>query len=224
MTLAPTINVQEVCQRAFALLGDRQFGDAERLLANCLTKIDDPVGIALLHSALGVCAKCQGKGKVALQHYQRAEKILPEDPALKLITAQLLIDEFAQYDQAIRRCRKAALLVPQNPVVHHHALTLEGLAYARRGDRRRTGEMLETSMLRDFRGFVTTRNIDFQLVHYCLRKEWHVAVCRRFIEGAYTFACGVKEGGWSRTLKRMLEALPTDGTAPGHSHQAEAKK
>ncbi|MBI4236813.1 MAG: hypothetical protein HY696_00155 [Deltaproteobacteria bacterium] len=220
MTTAIAINVQEVCQRAFALLGDRQFSDAERLLANCLTKIQDPVGIALLHSALGVCAKCQGKGKIALQHYQRAEKILPEDPALKLITAQLLIDEFAQYDQAVRRCRKAALLVPQNPVVLHHALTLEGMAYARRGDRRRAGEMLTASMVHDFKGFVTTRNIDFQLVHYLLRKEWHGDLCRHFIERAHAFARSVKEGGWIRTLKRMLEALP----AADHSHQAEAKR
>lgn len=201
------INPQTVCYRAFELMRDRQFEAAAQLLSNCLTKTADPVAIGLFHSALGVSAKLRGQGKEALRHYQRAEKLLPDDPALKLITARLLSQEFAQYGQAIKRCQKARALVPKNPVVRHHAHTVEGLAYVAQGKKRQAVAQLEASMAEEFHGFVTTKNLDFELVEACLKRGWDRPRCRVFLERAHAFAGSVHEAEWVGVLTRMLQAL-----------------
>ncbi|MBI2346518.1 MAG: tetratricopeptide repeat protein [Deltaproteobacteria bacterium] len=203
------IQPQEVCSRAFALMRDKQHAEAEKLLANCLAKTTDPVATALFHSALGVCAKLQGAMKAAWKHYQRAEKLLPEDPALKLISARLLIEEFAQYDQAIKKGEKALAKVPQNPVVVHHALVTIGEAYGRKGDKRRAIDCLCQAMAGDFQGFVTTKNVDFHLVEFCLAKGWEPTLCRAFLEKAHAFARSVQETDWVLLIARMLAAFPS---------------
>lgn len=206
--MTPLIEPQAVCARAFALMQGKQFTDAEKLLANCLTKTDDPVATALFHSALGILFKLQGEYKTAWKHYQRAEKLLPEDPALKLISARLLIDEFAEYDLAIKKCRKVLALLPDNPGVAHHAQVLLGLAYARKGDRRRALAALAEAMAGDFQGFVTTKNIDFHLVEWCVKKGWDLPLCRQFLEKAHAFAVSVQEADWAAIIGRMLAAFP----------------
>lgn len=205
----PIIQPQEVCERAFALLRERRYGETEKLLANCLGKTTDPVATALFHSALGVCYRVQGEYKTAWKHYQRAERLLPEDPALKLISARLLIDEFAQYDQAIKKCRKVLALLPEHPVVVHHAWITIGLAYGRQGQRAKAIAALERAMAGDFRGFVMVKNIDFRLVEYCCRKGWALPQCRRFLEKAHAFAETAREDQWMATIAQMLAAFPS---------------
>lgn len=204
------IQPQEVCRNAFALMQEKQYADAEKLLANCLTKTEDPVATGLFHSALGILYKLQGEFKTAWKHYQRAEKLIPDDPALKLISAQLLIEEFSEYDQAIKKCRKVLELLPDNLVVAHHAYVTMGMAYARKGNKRKALELLDQSMAHDFKGFVTTQNIDFHLVEICCKKNWDLPLCRRFLEKAYAFAQSVHEEPWTHTIGQMLEAFPIE--------------
>ncbi len=201
------VDPQATCYRAFELMRDRQLVEAEKLLAHSLGKTREPVATALLHSAFGVLEKVKGNFKESLRHYQRAEKLLPEDPAIKLITARLLIDVFAECRAAIRRCHQVIKLVPNHVVMVHHARTLEGLANLKLGRKKATLKCLETSIIDHFSNFVTVRNIDFHLVEACIAKGWGVDICRTFLNDALALANKVEEVVWSQTIGKIVTAL-----------------
>lgn len=170
-------------------------------------RTEDPVALALYHSAMGVAAKMQAKYKEAWRHYDRAEKLLPTDPALKLISARLMIDQFAQYDSAIKKAKKVLELIPNNRAFTHQAYTIMGLAYAKEGKKKQALEMLRTSIVEDFLGFVTTDNINFVLVEEVARRGWDSALCRQFIEMALARAQEHRENTWVDKLQQILDAM-----------------
>lgn len=170
-------------------------------------KTEDPVALALFHSAMGVSAKMQGKFKEAWRHYDRAEKLLPADPALKLISARLMIDQFNEYDSAIKKARKVLDLIPTNRAMVHQATTLIGLACARQGKKSKALEMLRKSIVEDFDGFVTTDNINFALVEEVARRKWDTALCCDFVEKALARAKEHRELAWVDKLQQILEAM-----------------
>lgn len=198
---------QEICERAFVLIRDKQFEDAAKLLTNCMSKTEDPVAVGLFHSTLGVLEKARGDFKASLTHYQRAEKLLSEEPSLKLITARLLIDEMKDYAGAIKRCTQAMKLVPGHPVIAHHAKTLIGLARVGQGKRRSAQRMLEESIVDKFTNFVTARNIDFHLVEECVRREWCLDICKNFLQYARSFAESRHESTFVRSIDKILVAM-----------------
>lgn len=204
------VNPSDVCYRAFELMKAKQYADAEKLLAGNMSRTDDDAAIALYHSVMGVLFKLQGEYKTAWKHYERAEKLLPKDPALKIISARLLIDQFAEYSQAIKRAKKVLELIPGNPVFAHQAYTTIGLASCRKGDRKKAVEMLAASIGDDFQGFVSPKNIDFELVEALLKRGWGVPSCRDFLTKAKTFAEATEEGSYIDLLDRMLSAFDQD--------------
>lgn len=213
------VNPSDVCYRAFELMKAKQYADAEKLLAGNMSRTDDDAAIALYHSVMGVLSKLQGEYKTAWKHYERAEKLLPKDPALKIISARLLIDQFAEYGQAIRRAKKVLELIPGNPVFAHQAHTTMGLAYVRKGDRKKAVEMLEASAGEDFRGFVSAKNIDFELVEALLRRGWGAPSCRAFLVKAKAFAEATEEGSHIDLLGRMLAAFDQEYPEPPEPRQ-----
>jgi len=204
------INASEVCNRAFELIAAKHYGDAEKLLANNMARSDDDTVIALFHSVMGVLFKVQGEYKTAWKHYQRAEKLLPEDPALKIISARLLIGQFAQYAQAIKKAKKVLDLIPGNPAFTHQAYTTMGLAYCKKGDKRKAISMLEKSWGENFDGFITAQNIDFELLEALLKKGWGIETCRDFLGRALVFAEGTGEENFIGLLNRMMNAFRAD--------------
>jgi tetratricopeptide (TPR) repeat protein len=215
------VNASEVCLRAFELMNAKQYADAEKLLAGNMARTDDDAAIALYHSVLGVLFKVQGEYKTAWKHYERAEKLLPNDPALKIISARLLIDQFAEYGQAIKRAKKVLDLIPGNPVFAHQAYTTIGLACVRKGDRKKAVEMLGASMGEDFKGFVSAKNIDFELVESLLKRGVGVPACRLFLVKAKAFAEATQEPPYIKLLDRMLAAFEQDfPAAPGAASAA----
>lgn len=204
---APPISPSEVCHRAFELMAAKQFADAERLLAGNMAKSKDDVAIALYHSALGVLYKIKGEFKTAWRHYRRAEKLLPDDPSLKIISARLLIEQFAEYDQAIRKAKKVLDLAKGNPVFTHQAYTTMGLAWSKRGNRRKAIQMLEDSMGNQFDGFVSAQNIDLNLLETVLRKGWAVENCRDFLAKALEFSKSTGEEKYVNLFTKMLSAF-----------------
>lgn len=205
-----SVNASEVCYRAFELITAKQFADAEKLLAGNMSRTDDNVAIALYHSVLGVLFKIQGEYKTAWRHYERAEKLMPDDPALKIISARLLIDQFAEYGQAIKRAKKVLDLSKGNPVFTHQAYTTMGLAYCRKGDKKKAIEMLDLSMVGDFENFISTKNIDYELVEAILRRGWGHDVCKAFLNKALAFANKTKDGQHINLLQKMLGAFETE--------------
>ena len=204
------VNPTEVCYRAFALMKSKQYSDAEKILAGNLANTKDPTAGALYNSALGVLYKMQGEFKTAWRHYTRAEKLLPQDPALKIITARLLIEQFAEYGQAIKRAKKVLEILPNNPVFAHQAYVTMGLAHCRKGEKQKAVEMLEKSWGQDFKGFVTAKNIDFELVEMLLRRSWGVDSCHRFLNKALAFAKSRKEELFVDTFQKMFDAFETE--------------
>ncbi|MBI2343522.1 MAG: hypothetical protein HYV02_04235 [Deltaproteobacteria bacterium] len=201
------VEPQRICYRAFELIRDRQFDDAEKLLAHWLGKVDDAVARALLHSTFGVLEKRRGHYQAALRHYERAERLIPHDPVIKLITARLLLEVYHETEKAVRKCRQVEKLLPDNPVVVHHAKTLEGLAHAIKGNRRKALQMLRASMMNGFEGFLSCDNIDFHLVEYCLKKGWNRESCQEFLTGALACARRYQETLWVTTVGKILAAL-----------------
>ncbi|HPQ81501.1 MAG TPA: hypothetical protein PLZ86_07235 [bacterium] len=215
------VNPSEVCFRAFELMNSKQFADAEKLLSGNMSRTDDDAAIALYHSVLGVLFKLQGEFKTAWKHYERAEKLLPKDPALKIISARLLIDQFAEYGQAIKRAKKVLELIPGNPVFAHQAYTTMGLAHVRKGERKKAVEMLEASCGEDFRGFVSPKNIDFELVEALLRRGWGIPSCRAFLAKAKAFADASGEKPYMNLLDRMIGSFDREFPAESQAPQVQ---
>lgn len=208
------INPSEICMRAFELMQAKQYDEAEKLLNKTMGKVDDNVAVGLFHSALGVLYKLKGESKTAWKHYQRAEKLIPEDPALKIISARLLIEQFAEYDMAIKKVKKAIGAIQENPVFAHQIYTTMGLAYLGKSQKKNAADMLVKSMEGDFAGFVSTQNIDFSLVEMMLRRSVAVGECRAFLERALNFARKGREETWVELIERMLAAFPVEKTSP----------
>lgn len=205
------INPSEICGRAFELMQGKQYDEAEKLIVANMAKLDDDIGVGVFHSALGVLYKLKGEMKTAWKHYERAEKLIPADPALKIIMSRLLIEQFAEYDQALRRAKKVLALIPENPVFAHQAYVTMGLAYLGKGNKTKASEMLEKSMEGEFNGFVTTNNIDFNLVEMLLRRGWAYAESKSFLEKAHAFAKKQREETWVALIEKMLDTFSKAG-------------
>ncbi|MFH1874977.1 MAG: hypothetical protein ABH859_07340 [Pseudomonadota bacterium] len=204
------INANEVCLRAFELIGAKQFAEAEKLLTINMSRTDDNIAIALYHSTLGVLYKLQGEYKTAWRHYERAEKLMPTDPALKIISARLLIGQFAEYGQAIRKAKKVFDLAPGNPVFAHQAYTTMGLAFCKKGDRKKAEDMLQNSIVDDFVDFISAQNIDFELVEAVLKKGWAIDLCQNFLNKALAFAQNTKDPKYIDLFQNMLTAFESE--------------
>lgn len=198
------IDTSEVCRQAFELMAAKNFEDAEKLINNNLSKVDDDVSIALYHSVLGVLFKMKGEFKEAWRHYQRAEKLLPNDPALKIISARLLIEQFAEYSQAIKKAKKVLDLMRGNPVFAHQAYTTMGIAYAREGKKNDAVEMFTKSIGSGFDGFITAQNIDMSLLEVLLRKGWGIKECGDFIASALAFSNFTKEEKFIDLFQKLM--------------------
>lgn len=204
------IKPSEVCLRAFELIAAKQYEEAEKFLSSNMSRTDDDAAIALYHSTLGVLFKIQGEFKTAWKHYQRAEKLLPGDPALKIISARLLIEQFSEYSSAIKKAKKVLELIPGNPVFAHQAYTTMGLAYSRKGDKKKAAEMLELSIVGDFAGFISAKNIDFELLEALIKRNFVLELCRKFLATALHFAQSVEETPYIELIGRMLESFDAE--------------
>ncbi len=201
------VSPTDICYRAFELMKNKQLEDAEKLLSHHLSKGENDTAVALYHSALGILYKMKGDFKEAWRHYTRAEKLLPNDPALKIITARLMIEQFTEYDAAIKKAKKVLELIPGNPVFVHQAYITMGLAYGKKGNKKKAIECLEKSMGKDFEGFVTARNIDCNLAELLLHKKCGEDACFRFLERALEFAKLHKEEEFTKAFQKMVDAF-----------------
>ena len=197
------INPSDICHRAFELIATKQPEEAEKLLLHHLSKAQDDTAIALYHSVLGVMCKKRGEYKEAWKHYSRAEKLLPLDPALKLISARLLLEPFAEFRQALKKAQKVLELIPHNPVFVHQAHITMGLAYLKKGDRKKAVQELQHAMVNDFQGFITAQNIDFHLFEALWKKTWGKDERKIFLEKALAFAYITREEKFIQLFSQM---------------------
>lgn len=196
--------------KAFDLMAAKDLETAETELNGGLQEAlaqEDSVLAAVFYSTLGVLAKMRREFQEAWRYYEKAEKLLPEDPALKLIAAKLLIEVFGQYDTAIRRCEKVLEFSPQDPPFRHQALATMGLAYLKSGKTPEALKCLQQAAEQDFAGLISAGNVDMKLAEALVRKKTGINECRAYIEKAISFAQETQEEKFIQLFSRLLEAL-----------------
>jgi len=197
--------------KAFEWMRKKKLEEAEKCLQKGLEEakaVKDLVLEGLYYSAYGVLYKIKKDFRQAWKYYERAEKLIPDDPALKIISSQLLIDYFGQYDTAIRKMEKVIKQVGKDVIFLHQAYTIQGLGYLKKGDKKKALEALKKSIGDDFKGLQTVANIDFRLMQEMAKKKTALDTCRLFLEKALAFAKGTKEKQNQKILEKMLEGFP----------------
>jgi tetratricopeptide (TPR) repeat protein len=170
---------------AFRLMKRKEYDGAEHHILEGIKKARremDETLEGLYNSALGVLYKLKKDFKKAYKYYQQAEKLLPEDNSLKLITTLLLIEEFGQYDTAVRKLDKILEAEKNDPAMVHHARAAKGLAYLKWGKKDKARECLETMLVEDFTKLRSAANLDFKLIEALLKKSLFVEACKAYLD------------------------------------------
>ncbi|MFO1518053.1 MAG: hypothetical protein U1F57_00080 [bacterium] len=198
-------------EKAMERISARDFDKAEVELNAGLQEAEkskDPVMEALFYSTLGVLYKLKKDYKGAWRFYDKAEKILPNDPALKLISARLLVDVFGQYDTAIKKAEKVLKLAQYDHPFSHQAHVTLGLAFLKKGQKKKAVDCLKKSMKDDFEGMISAGNIDLKLLEALLQKKLGEEECRTYLEKAFQFAQKTGEPKPMEQLALLLKHFP----------------
>jgi predicted Zn-dependent protease len=215
--MAPTALNQpiqsEKLQKAFNLMAAKKLDAAEAELNEGITeseKAKDKVMEALFCSTLGILYKLKNESRKAWRQYHKAEKLLPHEPSLKLISARLLIETFHQYDTAIKKAQKVLKTAKHDRPFSHHAQTTLGLAYLKKGDKNRALKCLSEAMEGDFEGMISAANIDLKLLEALLIKKTGYEECRAYLEKALSFAKKMGEENNAKVIAWLLENFPKE--------------
>lgn len=194
---------------AFAHMQAHEYDRAEVTLREGIAvaqESEDTLLLGLCHSSLGVLYKLKKDFRQAWRYYDQAEKLLPDNAVLKLISARLLIEVFSQYDIALGKLEKIPALAPNDPLMTHQVDATSGFAYAKKGNREKVRIYLEKLVTHGFDDIVSAGNIDFKLVEVCVRKGWHKSLCDVYLEKALAFARSTREDPYARVFERLLSA------------------
>jgi tetratricopeptide (TPR) repeat protein len=203
-------DVKSYIYDAFQLMKEKKFEEAEKCLNDELQRLGETgedTERALLYSTLGIMEKYKGNQKAAWRHYEKSEKLMPDDPALKIISARLLIENFAQYDTAIKKMKKVLKIAKGVPSFEHQAITTMGLAYLKKGDKKKATKMLEEAMANDFSGIASAENIDFNFVEALLHRNVERDKCKEYTKRALNLAKLTKEKKPIEFMTRLLDSF-----------------
>jgi len=207
-----TTNIQsEKLLKSFELLKKRQFQEAELLLQQGFSeaeKAGDKILMALFCSGMGVLFKLQKEFRKAWKQYEKAEKLLPDDASLKIISSRLLVDYFGQYDIVIKKMNKVLELSDSFSPFKYQAHTIIGLAYLRKGSKKEAVESLKKSMLYLNESLDSVANVDFELVEGLSRKKIEPEICLEFLEKARNLAQLFKEEPMKKFIQKLIDTYP----------------
>lgn len=158
-------------------------------------------------SAEGLLHKLRQDYKESYKCYQRAEKLLPDDSSLKIITAALLIDEFKQYDTALRKLKKVLDTEPFDPAAWHHARVLSGIAHLAAGQKAEAKADMEAVLARDFAELRSASNVNFKLTEFFVAKDFEPKLCLAFLEKALALAQAKNEAPYVKIVGEMISRL-----------------
>ena len=193
---------------AFRLLKAKDLAGAEAALQRGLAHCTSPAEEALVISSQGVLAKSKGDFREAWKCYEKAEKLLPDDPALKIILAKLLIERFAQYDTAIKKLKSVLKLAKGSPSFEHQAHAAMAVAYLRKGEKKKSIEMMERAIGENFDKIRSAKNINLEVVEAFLARNFEVERCRTYLTKALTLAQLRREDKSVAFLTKLLASLP----------------
>ncbi len=198
-------------QKALDLLSAKDYAAAEQEIKTAIEEAQqskDTLSEGLLFSTLGLLFKLKKDFKTAWKHYEKAEKILPDDPAIKLISARLLVEVFGQYDTAILKAQKVLKNTPRDGAYAHQAHATLGLAYLKQGNKKKAQEELINAMAHDFENVGSATNIDFKLLEALLRKKVAVEDCYNYLKRALIYAQKKEEAKYIKLISQMITSFP----------------
>lgn len=202
--------VSKEVYEALALIKEKRFVEAENFINKKIAAIhtgDNPIAEALLYSTLGILHRSNKKAKEAWRAYQQAEKLMPDDPALKIVIAHFLIDEFAQYGTAIKKAKQVLKLADKLPSFEHQARSTIGLAYLKKGDKKKAIQALQLILEIGFETMVSAANIDFSLVEALMHRNLAGELCQNYFTKALALAKAKKEGKVLAFIEKLKESL-----------------
>lgn len=195
----------------FTLLAQKKFAEVEAVLYPLLKQAESAKNennLGLVHSIFGMYYRAQKEYRKAWKSYELAEKLIPKDPSIKLVSTRLLIEQFAQYDLALKRIQKIKELVGTDFTFLHKACTLEGLAHLKQGDLSQAVSAFKKSMGNHFEGLQTSYNLDLKLVEAFMKKKIEPQLCKTFLEEALLFAKKKKEKVYEKLIEKLLALFP----------------
>ncbi len=201
--------------QAFELMAHKDFIAAEEELNEGLAEAkfqEDSHLEAVFYSAFGVLAKLKKDYQKAWEYYEAAEKILPEDPSLKLIVARLGLDIFGQTDSVIRRCKKVLEIAAEDFEYGHQAYTIMGIAYLKKGERHEAIQCLIQALGSegDLMELSSANLIDLKLVEELIKKRVGLDECHHYLAQALHFAKDRQETKHIELYSRLLDAFSNE--------------
>lgn len=191
----------------FQHIKNKKYDEAKVLIQSGLdqsAKTKDAQAQALYLSAMGVLFKVQGDYKQSYKFYQKAEKLLPDDPALKIISATLLIEEFGQHDTALKKLEKIIASTETDAAILHHAQVLVGLALAQMGKMDAAQKKLRDINAQDFLVLRSATNLNFKLVEFLVKKKQAKDACITFLNKARELAIQKRELPYQGAIQSLL--------------------
>lgn len=205
-----TIQSKDLTQ-AFKLLNQKKLDEAEVVLTKGLNEAkaaNDKILQGVFYSSFGILFKLKKNFRKAWKYYEQAEKIIPADPALKIISSRLLADYFGQHDTVIRKMQKVIDQAGNDLSFLHSAYSLQGFSYLKKGNKKKALECLKLSMGDHFKGMQTAANLDYRLVEALTKKKTDLKACRDFLEQALSFAKSTREVPHQKILGQLLKKFP----------------
>lgn len=162
---------------------------------------------ALFCSTLGMLCRTVKDFRQASKYYDKAEKLLPEEPSLKIISSRLILDVFGQYDTAIKRCQKALELAKDNPNFRHHARTTMGMAYLKSGQKEKALDCFKETFEKDLNELANAGQMDLLFLEQLVKKKLGLKEVGAYLEKGLEMAESQEEEGLSQLFKKLHEAF-----------------
>lgn len=200
---------------SFRLMKAKDYDGAEEHLKCGLNKAKENQNQALegvYLSSLGVLEKLRKDYKKSYQYYQKAEKRLPDDHSLKIITASLLIYEFHQFETALRKLDKITSDANCDPSVWHHAKSLIAIASFLSGQKKKATEILKDVINQDFNQLRSASNLNYKVPEFFLQKNFETELCQSFLNKALQLAKSKNETVYQSVISDLLYQIQAHST------------
>ncbi len=198
----------KLLMESFQFMKQKKFELAEATLQNGLREAEmarDLTLSAIFYSALGILFKLKKDFRKSWKFYEQAEKLMPEDLSLKLISSRLLVDYFGQYDTVLKKTEKVLSLVNTTDPLAHIAYSIRGLAYLRKGEKKKAVDCLMQSS--DFKDMRSAANLDLQLVGELIRKKIDRQACIAFLNRALQLAKSCREEKFVGIISKLISMV-----------------
>lgn len=191
---------------AFQLMRRKEFDSAENTIKRGMKRAKEKNDTSLegiYFSALGVLYKLKKDYKKSYKYYQQAEKLLPDDPEVKIISSHLLIDEFKQYETALRKMQKV-VLATTDPAILHHARAIAARASFSMGKKDQAEGYFREMLAEDFSKLRFAANLDFKMIELFVEKKIFIDLCKKYLEAALKLAKSKKESIYEVVINNLL--------------------